>query len=61
MPTSRLSSPASVARLAHMQHELDVLRRDIANTVSDDVRAVLEESVAPRVAALWLRGSAFHH
>ena len=61
MRTSRPASAASAARLAHMQHELDVLRRDIANTVSDDVRAVLEESVAPRVAALWLRGDASDH
>lgn len=51
------SSSASKTRLTHMQQEVDTLRADILQTVSDDVRAVLQESLRARIALLQTRGS----
>ena len=46
----------SATRLAHMQQQVDALRDDIEHTVSDDVRAVLQESLGLRVALMRARG-----
>ena len=58
MRSSRPAPSVSLARLAHMQQQLDALRDDIEHTVSRDVRAVLEESVGLHVAAMRTLGSA---